>query len=177
MLLAYAGDGRAGLASAPAGIPRLGEIGVSGAALAFTAGVSVLAAVLFGVLPALGSSSAKTMGALRDGGRTATLGRDRHRTRNALVMTQVALAFVLVIGSGLMVRSFDALRSVDPGFSADDVLTFTVRPLPTKYEDAEAVAQFYDRLIERLEAVPGVTRAGAINALPLAELRPRRWRQ
>ena len=152
---------------APAGIPRLGEIGVSGAALAFTAAVSALAAVLFGALPALGSISAKTMGALRDGGRTATLGRDRHRMRNALVMTQVALAFVLVIGSGLMVRSFDALRSVDPGFSADDLLIFTVRPLATKYEDAEAVAQLYDRLIERLEGVPGVTRVGAINALPL----------
>ena len=167
VLLAYAGDARAGRRSAPAGIPRLDEIGVNGAALAFTAVVSVLAGVLFGVLPALASSSARTMGALRDGGRSATLGRDRHRTRNALVMTQVALAFVLVIGSGLMVRSFEALRSVDPGFSADGVLTFTVRPLATKYGDAEAVAQFYDRLIERLEAVPGVTRAGAINALPL----------
>ena len=166
VLLAYAATD-ALVFMAPAGIPRLGEIGVSGAALAFTAAVSVLAAVLFSVLPALGSISAKTMGALRDGGRTATFGRDRHRTRNALVMTQVALAFVLVIGSGLMVRSFDALRSVDPGFSADDLLIFTVRPLSTKYEGAEAVAQFYDRLIERLEAVPGVTRVGAINALPL----------
>jgi putative ABC transport system permease protein len=66
-----------------------------------------------------------------------------------------------------MVRSFDALRSVDPGFSADDLLIFTVRPLSTKYDGAEAVAQFYDRLIERLQAVPGVTRVGAINALPL----------
>ena len=83
-------------------------------------------------------------------------------------MAQVALAFVLVIGAGLMVRSFEALRSVDPGFSADGMLTFEVRPLPTKYADGDAVAQFYDRLLERLEAVPGVMRAGAINALPLA---------
>ena len=168
VLLAHAGT-RALVSLGPAsGIPRLGEIGIDGAALAFTAVVSVLAGVLFGVLPAFRSSSTDTMGALRDGGRNATLGRDRHRTRNALVMTQVALAFVLVIGSGLMVRSFAALRSVDPGFSAENVLTFTVRPLATKYADAEAVAQFYDRLIERLEAVPGVTRAAAINALPLA---------
>jgi predicted permease len=108
------------------------------------------------------------MGALRDGGRNATLSRDRQRTRNVLVITQVALAFVLVIGSGLMVRSFAALRSVDPGFATENVLTFTVQPLATKYEGVEAVAQFYDRLIERLEAVPGVTRAAAINALPFS---------
>ncbi len=165
-LLAYVGT-RVLVAIGPPAIPRLGEIRVDGAALAFTAGVSVLAGLLFGVLPAFGPSSSKTMGALRDGGRHATLGRDQHRARNALVMTQVALAFVLVIGSGLMIRSFEALRSVDPGFSADNVLTFSVQPLPTKYEEPEAVAQLYERLIERLEAVPGATRAGAIQALPL----------
>jgi predicted permease len=166
VLIAYVGTD-ALISIGPPGIPRLGEIEVSGAALAFTAAVSALAALLFGALPALVSSSARTLSALRDGGRGSTLGRDRHRTRHALVMTQVALAFVLVIGSGLMVRSFDALRSVDPGFSAEDVLTFNVRPLPTKYESPEAVAQFYDRLVERLEAVPGVTRVGAIDWLPL----------
>jgi predicted permease len=151
----------------PAGIPRLGEIEVSGAALAFTAAVSTLAALLFGVLPALGSGSAKTMAALRDGGRSATSGRDRHRARNVLVTVQVALAFVLVTGCGLMVRSFDALRSVDPGFAAGNVLTFSVRPPLTKYDGPEAVAQFYDELIERLAAIPGVERVGAVDALPL----------
>jgi predicted permease len=177
MLLALAG-GLAGVvlanmgtrtlvAVAPAGIPRLGEIEVSGAALAFTAVVSTLAALLSGVLPALGSGTAKTIGALRDGGRNATLGRNRHRARNALVTTQVALAFVIVIGCGLLVRSFDALRAVDPGFVPDNVLTFSVRPPLTKYEGPEAVAQFYERLLERLEAVPGVARAGAIDSLPL----------
>ena len=168
VLLAYAGT-RALVSLGPASsLPRLGEVGIDGGALAFTAVVSLLTGVLFGVLPAFRSSSTNTMGALRDGGRNATLGRDRHRTRNALVMTQVALAFVLVIGSGLMVRSFAALRSVDPGFATENVLTFTVQPLATKYADAEALAQFYDRLIERLEAVPGVTRAAAINALPFS---------
>jgi putative ABC transport system permease protein len=166
VLLAYAGV-RALVSVGPAGIPRLDEISINGAALVFTALVSVLAGALFGVLPALRASAMRVTAALRDNCRSATAGRARHRTRNALVMTQVALAFVLVIGSGLMVRSFQALRSVDPGFSADSVLTFEVRPLPTKYKDAEAVAQFYDRLIERLEAVPGVTLVGAIDALPL----------
>jgi putative ABC transport system permease protein len=72
-----------------------------------------------------------------------------------------------VIGSGLLVRSFEALRAIDPGFSADNLLTFTVQPLRTKYENAQAVALFYGRLIERLEAIPGVTRVGAVNTLPL----------
>lgn len=166
VLLAYAATS-ALVSIAPANIPRLGEIGINGTVLAFTAGISLLAALLSGVLPTLTSSSTQTMGTLRDGGR-GSIGRVRHGTRNVLVMTQVALAFVLVIGSGLMVRSFAALHSVDPGFSTDSLLTFTVQPLPTKYEDAQAVARFYDRLIERLESVPGVTRAGAINTLPLA---------
>jgi len=166
VLLAYAGI-RALVLVGPVGIPRLDDIGINGAALAFTAVVSVLAGALFGVLPALRASSTRVTTALRDSSRSATVGRARHRTRNALVMTQVALAFVLVIGSGLMVRSFQALRSVDPGFSAGGVLTFEVRPLPTKYVNAEAVAQFYDRLIERLEAIPGVIRAGGIVTLPL----------
>ncbi len=168
VLLAYAGT-RALVSLGPVGsLPRLGEIGIDGTALAFTAAVSLTTGVLFGVLPAFRSSSTNTMSVLRDGGRNATLGRDRHRARNVLVMTQIALAFVVAIGSGLMVRSFVALRSVDPGFSSENLLTFTVQPLPTKYEDAEAVALFTERLIERLEAVPGVTSAAAINSLPFS---------
>jgi putative ABC transport system permease protein len=166
VLLAHAGT-RALVSVGPAGIPRLDEIGLDGTALAFTGLLSVLTGLLFGVLPAIRSSSLGTMGALRDGSRGTTVGRGRHRSRNALVMTQVALAFVLVIGSGLMVRSFQALRSVDPGFSAEGVLTFGARPLPTKYESPEAMVRLYDRLISRLEAIPGVTEAGAIETLPL----------
>ncbi len=130
VLLAYAGI-RALVAIGPAGIPRLDAIGIDGAALVFTAVVSVLAALLFGVLPAPRASSTRVTAALRDGGRSAASGGARHRTRNALVMTQVALAFLLVIASGLMVRSFQALRSVEPGFSAAggdvDEMTITVR--------------------------------------------------
>jgi putative ABC transport system permease protein len=171
VLLAYAGI-RALAAVGPAGIPRLDAIAINGAALAFTAVVSVLAGVLFGVLPALRASSTRVTAALRDGGRSAASGGSRHRIRNTLVMTQVALAVVLVIGSGLMVRSFQALRSVNPGFVADGILTFEVRPSPSKYPKAEAMAQFYDRLVERLEAIPGVIRAGGVDALPLTGLGP-----
>jgi putative ABC transport system permease protein len=167
LLLAYAGI-RVLVSVGPVGIPRLDEIGINGAALAFTALVSVLTGLLFGVLPALRVSSTRVTAALSGSRRGATPGRAGQRTRNALVMTQVALACVLVIGSLLMVRSFQALRSVDPGFSADGVLTFEVWPLSTKYKDAEAVSRFYDRLIARLKVVPGVTLAGAIDALPLS---------
>jgi putative ABC transport system permease protein len=166
VLLAYAGI-RALVSLGPAGIPRLDAIGINGTALAFTSVVSVLTGLLFGVFPAWRASSTRVTAALRDGSRNATVGRASQRTRDGLVMTQIALAFVLVIGSGLMVRSFQALRSVNPGFSADRVLTFDVQPLATRYSGPPAVAQFYDRLIERLEAVPGVIRAGAVNALPL----------
>jgi len=175
VVLAHVGI-RALVALGPADtLPRVGDIGIDGAALGFTAVVSLMTGVLFGVLPAFRSSSMLTMGALRDGGRNATLGRDRHRTRNALVTTQVALAFIVVIGSGLMVRSFAALRSVDPGFATENLLTFTVQPLPTKYETAEDVAQFYERLLERLEAVPGVMRAAAVNSLPFSVYRCCAW--
>lgn len=166
-LLGHAGT-RALVSLAPAGIPRLNEIGIDGRVLAFTAFVSVVAGLLFGVLPAVASSATRTMSSLRDGSRSATSGRGRHRARNGLVTTQIALAFVLVIGAGLMIRSFEALRSVDPGFSAHRVLTFQLSPVPNKYTDAAAVAQFYDRLRARLAAVPGVVAVGAINALPLA---------
>jgi predicted permease len=144
VLLAHLGV-RALVAIAPASIPRLDEVGIDGTALAVTALVSLLAGLLLGSLPAIRSSSVGTLAALRDGGRGATGSRTRHRARNVLVTTQVALAFVLVIGAGLMVRSFEALRSVDPGFSADGVLTFEVRPLGTKYGDCSLRAFFGQR--------------------------------
>jgi len=89
-----------------------------------------------------------------------------------LVTTQIALGLVLVIGAGLMVRSFEALRSVDPGFSAEGVLTFRVSPLSTKYGEPDDVAQFYDRLTERLESLPGVIGVGAIDKVPLTWFGP-----
>jgi predicted permease len=83
------------------------------------------------------------------------------------VVAQVALALVLLVGSGLMVRSFQQLRSVDPGFETAGLMTFRLSPPPTKYEGAEATARFYDELLERLEAIPGATSAAGINNLPL----------
>ena len=165
ILLAYLGT-MALVSVAPASVPRLDALGVRGSALLYTGGVSVLAGLLFGVVPALRLGAEKMLDALRDGGR-ATLGRDRHRTRSILVVAQVALALVLLVGSGLMVRSFQELRAVDPGFTPDGLLTFTVVLFPPKYGLGEPTAQFYDDLVDRLEEIPGVTSAGGISALPL----------
>ena len=153
VLLAYLGT-RALVSIGPTSIPRLDEIGIRTSALLYTGAVSVFAGLFFGVLPALRSGSDKMLGVLRDGGRGTTIGRERHRARSVLVVTQVALALVLLIGSGLMVRSFQELRAVDPGFTAEGLLTFRLAPSPAKYESAESVARFYDELIDLLELIP-----------------------
>lgn len=157
------------VAAAPPALPRVDEIGVNGATLAFTAVVAVLAGLLFSLFPALRLGSNKSLGALREGGRGSAIGGGRHRVRSALVVLQVALALVLLVGSGLMIRTFQRLRSVDPGFDAHNVLTFGVRPIPARYGgNAEGLAQGFDRLRERLGTLPGVTDVGGINTLPLA---------
>jgi predicted permease len=166
ILLAWIGT-RALVSAGPASIPRLDEIGLNANVLLFTTAVSVVAGLLFGLLPALRAGSKRTLAALRDGGRGSTIGRDRHRARSVLVVGQVALALILLVGSGLMVRSFQQLRSVDPGFDPQGVMTFRLSPPPSKYPGGDATAQFYDQLIERLEAIPGATSAGGITNLPL----------
>jgi putative ABC transport system permease protein len=165
--LAYLGT-KALVAIAPAAIPRLDEIRIRGSVLVYTAGLSVLAGLLFGVLPALRSGSDRMLGSLRDGGRGATVGRERHLVRRLLVVGQVALALIVLVGSGLMVRSFEALRNTDQGFDPDGVLTFRLAPSPAKHGGTpEGLAQFYDDLIARLDDMPGVTSAGAVTVLPL----------
>ncbi len=163
--LAWVGT-RALISIGPASVPRLGEVGINGTVLLFTTAISVFSGLLFGLLPALRAGSRRALGVLRDGGRGTTIGRGRNRTRSALVVIQVALALVLLVGSGLMVRSFRELRSVDPGFD-EGAMTFRVAPAPNKYPDAEATARFYDELVQRLAAIPGATSVGGINNLPL----------
>ena len=167
VFLAYLGT-QALVAAAPASIPRLDEIGIRGSALLYTSGITILAGLFFGVFPAIRSGSDKMLGALRDGGRGTTIGGDRHRARRAMVVAQIALALVVVVGSGLMFRSFQRLRAVDPGFRAENVLTFKLSPVPANYDNSpEVLARFYDELLDGLEAIPGVARAGAVTALPL----------
>jgi predicted permease len=129
--------------------------------------VTALVAVAFALIPVLRHRALRPAAELRDGSRSTTGGRGRLKARELLVAGQVALALVLLVGSGLMVRSFEALREVDPGFEATDVLTFRVSLPPGSYETGEAVAAFHQRFLERLGALPGVRVAGAVSHLPV----------
>ena len=166
LVLAFAGI-RVLTATSPASIPRLDDVGISATVFWYTAGMSVLVGLFFGVLPTLQTGSAKLRAALTDGGRGSTVGRDRIRVRELLVVTEVALALVLLIGSGLMVRSFQELGSVDPGFDPGGVVTFGLTLPATRYSDVDAEARFFDQLLERVRALPGVEAAGATTNLPL----------
>ena len=126
---------RAGLAvlvnAGPATLPRLNEIGLDGRALAFTLAISLLSGLLFGLMPALRYAGPRIAEVLRGGGRTSSQSRERHRARNVLVVIQVALALVLLVGSGLMIRTFQALRAVEPGFTRPDQLQTVEVSIPT----------------------------------------------
>jgi predicted permease len=152
----------------PGNIPRLDEIGIDGGVLLFTFGLSLFAGLLFGLLPALRSATPRLSLVLKEGGRS-NVGRERHRARHLLAATQIALALVLLVACGLMVRTFAALSRVDPGFRAEGLLTFRIHLPEREYADGTQVASFHQELLDRLEALPGVTSAGAVSALPLAD--------
>ncbi len=156
------------VALSPGDIPRTGEIGIDARVLAFTFGVSLLTGLIFGLAPALQASSHDLHEALKEGGRGGTTGPRRARVRAALIVSEVALALVLLVGAGLLVRSFFKLRQVSPGYDPENVLTLNT-PLPdTRYKEGAQVTAFYERLVERVKALPGVEAVGAISHLPLA---------
>jgi predicted permease len=154
------------LSIAPDQLPRIGNVGLSTAVLAFTSALVVLSVLLFGGLPMMRSLSSKGFGAPTSA-RGTTAGRDRHRLRNLLVAGQTALALILLVGSGLMIRSFNELRNVDPGFEPERVLTFGIALPPTRYTTAQGAAGFHQQLLERLAALPGVETVGAADYLPM----------
>jgi len=158
---------RALLHVAPPNIPRLHEVAIDPVVLAFTAAITILGALLLGVLPALRLTSPDLLNTLSRSTRGSSAGRERHRARQLLVVAQTALALVLLIGSGLMVRSFNSMRAVDPGFVAADAYTFRVSLPQSTYPDSSSVARFHQQLLERLRALPGVQYAGATSHLPL----------
>lgn len=150
-------------------IPRLDGAGIDGTVLLATAGVTVVAALVFGLVPVVRHRELDVAAALRaGGGRGATDGRTRIRSRELLVAGQVALALVLLVGSGLMLRSFDRIRHVDPGFDARGVLTFRISLPRSRYPDGAAIAAFHRRFAERLESLARVEAAGAVSTLPLS---------
>jgi len=157
---------RALLATSPDSIPRVAEITMDASVLVFTVGVSVFTGLLFGMAPMLHMSIKNLSSSLREGGDRSTSGSARQRLRRALVVAEVALAVVLVVGAGLMIRSFSALQDVDTGFDPEGLLTFRLYLSPADYPQASEQMAFFDQLTERLRAVPGVTSASAMNGLP-----------
>lgn len=156
------------IAISPANVPRLDEIGLDARVLGFTVVVVGLVGLLFGLAPALQASKTDLNDALKEGGRGASQGHGRNRVRALLVVSEIALSLLLLIGAGLLIKSFVLLRDVNPGFDAENVLTMRI-PLPgAKYAaEPQKQATFYRELTGRVSALPGVESAGATLALPL----------
>jgi len=162
------------LRAAPPGIPRLDRVGLGATTLLFTLAVAGVSAIACGAIPAL-RGSAPDLTRLRDGGRGST--RRRHWARAGLVVGQTALALVLLIGSGLLVRSFWALRNVDPGYDTRDIFTFQIAPERPELSDGPSFARFDLDFLDRLAALPGVQSVGLVENVPLDEgLRTARFR-
>jgi putative ABC transport system permease protein len=150
----------------PDNIPRLNEISLDPRVLAFTFGVSLLTGVLFGLVPALQASRPDLNDALKEGSRGSTGGRSR-TLRNVFVVAEVALALVLLIGAGLMIRSFMRLQSVETGFNPENVLTMRVQLPGRKYAEPHQKTDFFKQAEARIAAIPGVQAVGSISYLPL----------
>ncbi|HEU5208234.1 MAG TPA: ABC transporter permease, partial [Longimicrobiales bacterium] len=149
------------MAAAPADLPRADEIRLDGVALAFTGTVAVVAGLLFGAAPAWQVARREPGGVLGGSVRGDVGARDR--LRSALVVSQYALALVLVAGAALLVRSFAELQRVDIGLQTGGVVSFTLSPSPQRYEGATGVQSFYDEVLPAIEAVPGVHSASLVN--------------
>jgi putative ABC transport system permease protein len=154
-------------ALSPANLPRIESVAIDAPALAFAAGVTILAAILFGLAPALRAVRGNLADGLRDRGSDHG-GVRGNKLRTALVVSEVTLSLVLLIGAGLMVRSFAEIRKVDPGFDAENVVTFNAPLQFLKYLTSQSRADFLNRLGDRLAGIPGVERVGGVTPLPLA---------
>ncbi|HKP87401.1 MAG TPA: ABC transporter permease [Blastocatellia bacterium] len=150
------------------GIPRASEIGVEGRVLVFALLVSVAAGILFGLVPALQASRPNLNETLKESGKSSSGHARGHRTRGLLVVVQVALAFVLLMGAGLLIKSFSELQRVNVGFNRERLLTMQVSLPPAQYPRDTDVISFYKESIARLSALPAVTSASAISQAPLA---------
>jgi len=151
----------------PVDVPRLSQAGVDGRILLFAFLASFVTGIAFGIIPALRTSRSDLAGSLKEGGRSFSEGLRHNRARAALVVAEVALALSLLVGSGLLIRSFVLLRSVNPGFIPRNVLTFTFL-LPSAKYDKEHRITFDDELLTRLNSLPGVRSAAGVLPLPLS---------
>jgi putative ABC transport system permease protein len=156
------------VAMGPSDIPRLNEIQVNGAVIAFTFGIAFLTSLIFGLVPALQASRPQVEQSLRETSRGSTGGVRSHRLRFAFVVSQFALSLVLLVGAGLLIRSFAQLRAVKPGFEPRGVITFWQALPKARYGEVDQQTQFFDNLLARLTALPGIEDAGIVSPLPFS---------
>ena len=167
--LAYAAV-RALIALSPGNLPRLDDISIDATVLLFTLAISLVAGLLFGTIPILKYAGPHIAAGLRGGGRTASASRERHRTRSTLVIVQVGLALVLLVGSGLMIRTFQAMRHVNPGFTNPSELETLSLGIPsTQVKDPEAVVRMHQAIMDRIAAIPGVASVGLTSIVPMTD--------
>ncbi len=152
----------------PSDVPRLGQVSMDATVLAFATIISLITGLLFGVLPAWRTSRVSPSSAMRDGGRTTTTGRGQHRLQNSLVIAQTAVGLALLVASGLLIHSFVRVLQVDPGFDRRNVLIASLSLPDSRYSSAQQV-QFYQQLLARVRALPGVKSASAGWPLPLSQ--------
>src|SRR5580700_8470773 len=156
------------VAIGPANLPRLGEISLDGQSLWFTLGLSLLSGLLFGSIPVLKYAGPRTPMALRGATRTASVSRARQRSRDLLVVAQVAMAMVLLVSAMLMIRTFQALRTVEPGFTqAEHLQTVRISIPDSLIADPQLVTRTQNNIVDKLAAIPGVTSAGFADAMPM----------
>ncbi|MDP1570389.1 MAG: ABC transporter permease [Vicinamibacterales bacterium] len=155
------------LALDPGEVPRVAPITVNGQALAFASGLSVLTGLLFGLVPAWQASRPELQSTLKDQTRGSTGDGGRHYARGALVLAEVSISLVLLVGAGLLFRSLMTLLDVPLGFTSSQVLTMQVAPTGENYRSPEHFVGYWDQVVERVAAVPGVERAALTNAVPL----------
>ncbi len=153
------------VALSPGDIPRFDQAGIDGWVLVFTLVVSLLTGLIFGLVPSLQTSKPDLNNTLKEGGRGTTGGAGGVRVRNLLVVSEIALSLVLLVGAGLLIRSFIRLQQFDLGFNPDNLATMRIQLPGSKYREAAQVDAFYRQLLERIESVPGVQSVGAISAL------------
>jgi putative ABC transport system permease protein len=155
------------LALAPEGIPRLSEIGLNGPVLAFTLAVSLLTGLVFGLAPTLRLSRPNLASDLRDGDRGSSVGKGHHRLRAVLVVSEVAVALVLLVGAGVLMKSFQALQGIDLAFEPSGVLSYEVHLPDSRYPEGTDRIGFYEDLFPRVASLPGVRTVGATSWLPV----------
>lgn len=148
-------------------LPQLEQVSVDSRALIFVAVVSLVTSLLFGLVPALQASKPDLQETLKEGRRSTTLSGGGRKLFNVLVVTEITLSLVLLIGAGLLLRSFVRLLRVDPGFDPANVLTMDMSLAGPKYQDPATIGAFYEQLMQRIRALPGVQAAGATHCLPL----------